>query len=157
LGKQLELIVETPAHSEPVGEVGVPSSGTRARPRTVRQWIWAHRRLCISLLLALGFVLFNVIAYNHARAMTHFPEAGSRHASPPSLARWQKLQLLLTGVTIPRPMNDRTPDDLGLRYETHTFPGRVGADLEVWHVPHASPNGQVILFHGYAASKANLL
>jgi alpha-beta hydrolase superfamily lysophospholipase len=118
---------------------------------------WSHRRLCACLILVFAFLLFNVVCYNHARAMTHFTEAGERTANPESLSRWQKLQILLRGVNVPRPKNDSSPGDLGLPYQTQTFLGDGEADLEAWHVPHPNPKGQVLLFHGYAASKASLL
>jgi alpha-beta hydrolase superfamily lysophospholipase len=120
--------------------------------RWLRSYAW--RGLLLGLLLSFG--LLNVLAYRHARAMTHFVPAGDPPAKPEALSIPQKLAVLFTGVKIPRPSSTLLPQDRGLAYATHTFPGRRGR-LEAWYIPHPRPRGIVLLFHGYAACKAQLL
>src|SRR5262249_49558811 len=88
--------------------------------------------------------------------MTHFAADGSRTPPPERLSAAGKLGVLLTGVRLPRPVNDRTPDQLGLGYETHAIEGGPFA-LEAWYVPCPQPRGTVLLVHGYGGCKAGLL
>jgi hypothetical protein len=89
--------------------------------------------------------------------MTHFVSGGERTSSPESLSFFQKAKVVLGGVNIPRPVNDRTPESLGLRFEVHRFGGSDGNSLEAWSIGHPGSKGIVVLCHGYSASKANLL
>lgn len=120
---------------------------------------WARsrwKRLLFLSLLTL-FLLLNLVAYLHARAMTCFVSQGSKTEAPEKLSWLQKGKVLLTGVTIPRPENHTTPDRVGLSFETVRFPGGDGFELEAWHVPHAGGRALVLMFHGYAGCKADLL
>lgn len=116
------------------------------------------RRVTTGLLVA-AFIAINGVAWLHARAMSRFVRAGERTASPEKLGALAKARVLLTGVTLPRPENRRTPKDVGLAYQTVRFPGAKGIQLEAWFVPTSPPttNGIVQLFHGYGASKESLL
>lgn len=116
-------------------------------------------RLVTASLLVAAFVAANVVAWRHARAMSRFVRTGERTASPEKLGALAKARVLLTGVTLPRPENRRTPTDVGLAYQTVHFPGAKGLRLEAWFMPSAAPttNGIVLLFHGYGASKESLL
>ncbi len=104
-----------------------------------------------------GIALFNVLAYNHAYAMLHFSQHGERTVKPETLSWGQKIKTLLMGVNIPKPINDSTPDDLGLAYETHYFKVDDDIELEAWYMPHPQSKGTVLMFHGYAVSKSSLL
>jgi alpha-beta hydrolase superfamily lysophospholipase len=120
-------------------------------------WIASHPTLAVSLLLLAGFFLaLNVLAYRHAWSMTHFIPSGGWKRKPEVLTRIEKMRALLSGVRLCRPLGDERPDAVGLAYETHTFLGTRGS-LECWYVPHPSPAGLVLLFHGYNACKAKLL
>jgi len=115
----------------------------------------ALRRLALAVLLAGGAL--NVMAYHHARAFTRFAPPGPRTRQPEQLSVFEKVGVLARGARVPRPENRRSPADLGLAYETHVFPGVRDIPLEAWLVPHASPRGTVVLFHGHAASKDSQL
>jgi len=115
-------------------------------------------RLVTTGLLVSAFVGANVVAWLHARAMSRFGRAGERTAPPEKLGAFAKAQVLLTGVTLTRPENRRTPKEAGLEFQTVTFPGAKGIQVEAWFVPGSSTtNGVVLLFHGYGASKESLL
>lgn len=125
-------------------------------PRTPRPW-----RIRAWLLLGLGallFVLTNAVAYRHAHAFLHFSDAAARTAAPEQLDARERVSVLLTGVSLPRPRNARSPADLGLAFETGPVQAADGTRLEAWWVPASGPpRGRALLFHGYGASKDQLL
>lgn len=120
-------------------------------------WIWRHRKLSLGVALLTAFLFLNVVAFLHARAMTHFTTGGARTGNPETLSVWGKAKIFLTGVNIPRPTNRTTPDSLGLPFEVQRFQGAAGQNLEAWFIPRADAKGLVVLFHGYSASKGNVL
>jgi alpha-beta hydrolase superfamily lysophospholipase len=119
-------------------------------------WIWLHPKLTAILFLVLLFLLLNMLAYRHARAMTHFVATGASKRSPESLSALEKVEVLLSGIAIPKPRHLDRPDRVGLAFERHSFPGDAGR-LEAWYVPHVNARGLVLLFHGYTNCKADLL
>jgi alpha-beta hydrolase superfamily lysophospholipase len=120
--------------------------------RFLRSWLKA-------LLLVLGAIAtaINGIAWMHAHKMTHYVDVGQRTGKPESLFWINKLQILLTGVEVPRPVNRQTPQDYGLAYETHRIAVANQTELEAWFMPHSQSRGVAIAFPGYAASKAGIL
>jgi hypothetical protein len=98
----------------------------------------------------------NVMAYAHARAMTHFSPGGVRTPRPELLSPAQKLRVLMTGAILPRPVCRRTPADVGLTFERRTFDAPDGTPLEAWLIPGAR-DAVVVMFHGYADCKDSLL
>jgi hypothetical protein len=103
------------------------------------------------------FLLLNFLGYQHARAMLVFSAGAARTPPIQSLSVWQKLKVLTFGVTVPRPENTGSPQDLGLPSETLRFANDEGANLEGWLLAPPNPKGTVLLFHGYAASRSTLL
>ena len=122
----------------------------------------SHRKLSVALPLLTLFGLLNGLAYWHAYTMTHFVRGDGPQATPgerphpEGMRLLHKIGVLLGGVTLCRPTNRVAPNDLGLPFETYTFPGTVGA-LEAWYIPHPDAQGLVLLFHGYGACKSELL
>ncbi len=123
-------------------------------------WMTEHPTLTVSLCVVTAFALLNLLAYRHARTMTHFASANRKpepwHQRSESLSLFAKVRLALNGLAIKRPGEAIGPDQFDLPYETHTFPGGAG-QLAAWHIPHEQAGGLVVIFHGYAASKAQLL
>ena len=117
-----------------------------------RPWVTA---LVVALLLAA--VLANVLAYAHARSMLHFVSEGQRTKPPEELAWHEKLRVLVVGIDLPHPTNDRSPGDLSLSHAVHRFSTADGLELEGWWIPCASARAVVVLFHGYASTKSALL
>lgn len=99
----------------------------------------------LSRLLACGIVSLNAAAFVAAWGLTHFT---------PRSARFRMLSAVST-VSLPRPENGLRPD-FGLPWTEHTFEGAHDVSLEAWHVPAEPSRGLVVLFHGYADSKARL-
>jgi len=126
-------------------------------------WTAEHPTLTIGLFFLAVFLLLNLLAYRHARTMTHFVPAfphtrlaeSWRDRSEPLSLR-EKVRLAVNGLAIERPAENVRPDGLHLPYEAHSYPGGAG-QLAAWHIPHERAAGRVVLFHGYAASKARLL
>ena len=114
------------------------------------------KKRVISALLA-GFVLLNAMAFMHARAMTRFVTSGTRTPFPEQLTLAQKLGVLFTGVTVPRPQNQRTPQSVGLASIAETFTTTDGQRLGAWRIPAKDPRALVVMHHGYAGAKADLL
>jgi alpha-beta hydrolase superfamily lysophospholipase len=117
------------------------------------------RRLGLGVLAALVLAALglNVVAYRHARAMTRLSARGERTPRPEALSVRQKLRVLATGATLPRPTNERTPADLALEFVSQRFRTADGLELEAWFVPRSEARGTILLFHGYADRKASLL
>lgn len=108
-----------------------------------------------SIILVTAFVAANAAVYLHARAMTHF--VGPSDASPPldAMSTWQRAAVFLIGVRLAKPVNTRTPADVGLPFTTHMIPGNPA--LQAWLLPHERARGLVVMLHGYGAAKASLL
>ena len=102
-------------------------------------------------------LLLNCIAFMQARAMTHFVTTRQRTAKPESLSLVDKMRVVLTGVKLPRPVNQRSPQDFHLTYEIHRIPITEQEFLEAWFIPAQSSQGIVLMFPPYAASKEVLL
>ena len=124
----------------------------RALPSHRRNW-----RKPLAILLILGVVALNSIAWMQAWSMTHYVSSGQRTAPPEQLSLSAKTWTILTGTTVPRPQNDHTPADLNLLYETHKISISEGEFLEAWYIPQPDALGIVLLFPGYAESKESLL
>lgn len=129
-----------------------------AKVKNLLQRFRERWRLVTAGLLVAAFVATNVVAWRHARAMSRFVRSGERTAPPEKLGALAKVRVLLTGVTLTRPENRRTPKDVGLEFQTVRFPGAKGIQVEAWFIAASSAtNGVVLLFHGYGASKDSLL
>jgi alpha-beta hydrolase superfamily lysophospholipase len=121
-------------------------------------WLRSHPKTALGFVLLTVFMLLNVLAYRHAWAMTHFVPEGARTERPEQLSFMKKLTVLCTGVSIPKPRGrGKTPADHGLPFEVHRLAGPGGVELEAWYIPHSRAKGIILMFHGYAGCKANLL
>ena len=121
------------------------------RPRHY-QWLRAFLYL-----LALAIIALNGVAALQARAATHFVAQAPSLEQQLAVPLPQKAWTLLTGVSIPRPVNHATPADHQLPYELRIIPLGSDQQLEAWYVPHPSSRGLVIMFAGYAGVKEGLL
>lgn len=128
-----------------------------SRIRSVTRWMRTHRILSVAIASFVAFVLLNVWTFRHAWAMTHYSSGGKSTIRPEELSPLARARVLLTGINLPRPANDKTPADLELPFETHKIAVPGGIEVEAWHVPHADPRAVVVLFHGYGANKSKLV
>ena len=105
-----------------------------------------------------AFAALNGAARSHAYHMVHFAAPGLARTPHADTLTWpQKALVLVTGVTLPRPVARRTPADLGLAFETLRLPSGPAMTLEAWHVPLKDSRGLAVLLHGYAGEKSQLL
>lgn len=108
-------------------------------------------------MLVVVLVGFNLVVRRHARAFLEFTDGGALTRRPEQLSTREKLDVLISGVRIPKPSNGYSPADVGLAYETVEIETPDGATLSVWVMPASAPKGTVVLFHGYSQSKDSLL
>ena len=113
--------------------------------------------ILIILLVFSGFFLLNLFAYNHAHSMLYYSQNSRGTKSPEDLSFFNKINVLVTGVTMPRPRGIRTPQSVGLAYNEITIPGSQGIQLGAWYCPVENSEKIVILFHGYSSDKSSLL
>ena len=120
-------------------------------------WVRRHPFYSGLIVFACGFAALNAMAYQHARAMIWFVPDGLKTRPPRELSLLDKARVLMTGVRVPRPANDGTPADHHLESAIRLVPVDDDIHLETWWIPAEAPVGTVILFHGYAGSKSDLL
>src|SRR4029077_15842817 len=89
------------------------------RLRSAGRWMRTHRRRTAVIAIFGAFALLNAWAYRHAWAMTHYSSGGKSTIRPEAMSVCGRVRVLLTGVNLPRPVNSRTPSDVGLPFETH--------------------------------------
>ena len=111
----------------------------------------------LAVILTLVVIAGNILAYLQAWKMTHFAPTGTRTARPESLTLPQKLIVILTGISLPKPSNSTTPTARGMEYVTVHLNADNGNQLSVWCIPADNPKGCIAMFHGYASSKAEQL
>jgi len=118
----------------------------------------AVRRIAVATAFVVaGIVALNLLAYNHARAMLHFTTGGDRTSKPEALGLRQKAKVLLAGVNIPRPIGRIPPSDLAPDCRPLTIDAPDGITLDAWYCDRGKTTPLVMLFHGYAAEKTELL
>jgi alpha-beta hydrolase superfamily lysophospholipase len=95
----------------------------------------------------------NILAFFHAYTFTHFSTPNKiKTASPDKLNLLTKVKTIFLGISNPRPENTIYPTQ---KYQTITL--QSNKKIEIWTINTPHPKGTVILFHGYGASKSNLL
>ena len=117
------------------------------------------RRLLLLLLLLLlaAFGLLNLCAWHQARTMLHYAPDGSRTPSPEDLSPAAKLRLLLTGVNLPRPADERPPSSLATNARVLSIAVPGGVDLCAWLALRGPEAPLAVFFHGYSTDKTRLL
>lgn len=103
-------------------------------------------------------VAFNALAFRHAWAFTHPGPPSAARIDPRRLSTSDRIRMVVTGIPLARPRNERSPRDVGLSFQTHIVPGE-GArpPLEAWFIPGADATTVALLFHGHGGSKSELL
>ena len=120
-----------------------------SRPRTLKRWL---SRLAVLLLT--GVLALNVLAYRHARSMMRFSSIPGRTAQPERLSFGGKLDVLWSGVNLPRPASSTPPTSLGPSARAVLIPGPGKIHLGAWHCSGGTNSPTVLLFHGYGGEKA---
>jgi alpha-beta hydrolase superfamily lysophospholipase len=99
------------------------------------------------------FIIMNVVAFFHAYKFTHFTTtAVLKTKDAKHLSIGGKLKALFFGIDNPRPANTNLPVQ---SFETIVL--QSNKKLECWLIKADAAKGTVILFHGYSASKSQML
>lgn len=108
-----------------------PSSRADSGSRNHR---WRRRLLFVSLFLLISL---NASTYLAAYTLTHVHDPG----------QW--------GLSFPKPLNIRTPQERGLSYSTHRLPINSSDWLEAWLIPATGTpsQGTVVMFPGNRSTK----
>jgi alpha-beta hydrolase superfamily lysophospholipase len=115
-----------------------------------RRWKW------IASIGIAALVGLNLLAFMHARSFTHYAVTSSEKKKADRLDWRERLEVLLTGPTVPRPAIKRKPP-FWTSYSTHTISSTDGVKLEAWYFEQKNAPAVVVMFHGYGASKSSLL
>lgn len=110
---------------------------------------WIKRAL---LAVAILFILANIMAFLHARKFTHFDPVVTERLDPSRLSFTSKIGILLTGVSLPRPVNKQLPDR---PYEV--VPLQSNKKIVCWAMKVPAAKGTVVLCHGYGGEKSDML
>ena len=118
----------------------------------------SHRAIAIAAVLFLaGFAALNGLAYRHARAMLRYSAGGARTDKPEALSPFAKLRVLLAGVNLPRPTDERPPAVLASNAYALAIDVPGGIRLSAWYVDRGADAPLAIFFHGYSVEKTRLL
>lgn len=109
------------------------------------------------VLVVLLAVVFNIVAFYHAYRMTHYAMAGTQTNRPEDLSRLHKAIVLFTGITVPRPRIQQSPEAFDLPYREFDLDTTDGVRLHGWRMDVRDSNDVMIFFHGYAAAKDSML
>jgi pimeloyl-ACP methyl ester carboxylesterase len=112
---------------------------------------------CIGLLLLLGFLILNILAYNHARAMMNYSSKGYHTQQPENLSLFSRMKILFAGVNVPRPTTHQSPLELGFECDSIEIHFSETIRLSAWYHNQKNESPLVILFHGYAGEKSSML
>ncbi len=113
--------------------------------------------MLLALAILTGFLGLNILAYQHAWAMLRFVPGGSRTSQPEALSWAQKIAVLFTGVSLPRPQTNLPPATLAPECQAVEIPGANGIRLGAWFCLGTRTNEFVLLFHGYGGEKSGTL
>jgi uncharacterized protein len=104
-----------------------------------------------------GFIAVNGAAFMMAWSMTHYDVPTARTTRIAQVSGWEKAKLLLSGPTVRRQRNERTPANVGMDFSVERFAGSHGLSIEAWRIEGQPGKPVVLMFPGYAASKDTLL
>lgn len=113
----------------------------------------AIRKANIFRLIVLAIIAMNIVAFFHAYKFTHFTDDNKTRTDPKELTFFGKLVTLAFGVDNPRPLNTTKP---ARPFMTLVIP-HARDTIECWYVPVDSSKGTVLIFHGYAGNKSQMV
>jgi alpha-beta hydrolase superfamily lysophospholipase len=107
-------------------------------------------------LAAALFLLMNVMVWNQARSMVTLVEGAPPPGDPLRLSTGEKLRLVWSGATLPKPRAPRTAAEAGLDAAPVELRPADGPTLWAEHVRTPAPKGTLVLLHGYLGTGAQL-
>ena len=109
-----------------------------------------YKQLGYTLLFV--FIVMNIVTFFHAYKFTHFANTGAPKTKPENLTTSQKAGILLFGVNNPKPVNKQVPSQ---KFTTLHLKSNV--TIECWSIKTPNAKGTVVLFHGYAGKKSDMI
>ena len=102
--------------------------------------------------LALIFIIMNIIAWFHSYKFTHFSNNLSTKIKPEKLTVTQKAGIILFGINNPRPVTAQLPSQpfKNIRLKSNKI-------IECWSISTKNAKGTVALFHGYGGNKSQMI
>lgn len=100
----------------------------------------------------MGIIGLTVISYIHAYRFTHFSDTSSPRTDPKTLSVYDKIGIIFTGIQNPRQQDTLLPS---VPYQTYIMKGE--KELESWYMSHPESKGLILLYHGYAGNKSQML
>jgi alpha-beta hydrolase superfamily lysophospholipase len=116
------------------------------------------RRLAVATaaLSAAALLLTNVMVWNQARSMVTLVEGAPPPGDPLRLSTGEKLRLVWSGATLPKPRAPRTAAEAELDAVPVELQPLGGPKLWAEHVRTPAPKGTLVLLHGYLGTGAQL-
>lgn len=109
----------------------------------------------INRYIAVAFIIINILMAIYAYSFTHVVENSKPISKELNYSLWDKIKMVFTGVTLPRPQSETIP---ARTYNTIKIPADQNRYLEAWTIKTDSVSkGMVILYHGYMDEKSKLL
>src|SRR5688572_17168558 len=105
------------------------------------------------LLAFLALIALNIIAFFHAYNFTHFSDGNKSRTDPKDFTFFGRLKTLAFGVDNPRPVNTHKP---ARPFETLLI-SHGNDTIECWRIPIEDSKGTVLIFHGYAGNKSQMI
>ena len=87
--------------------------------------------------------------------MMFFADGGSKTPAANHLSLSEKALVLLTGVRLSHIGDSVTPESRHMTYAVVRIPTR-DSFLEAWTITAQASRGNILMFHGYGASKSSL-
>lgn len=106
----------------------------------------------LSVTFIVVFLLANIMAFFHARKFTHFDQEVTQRVDPSKVPFLQKLKIMFTGVSLPRPVTRCEPSR---PYKTIMLQSNVR--IACWEMIVDQAKGTVVLCHGYGGEKSDML
>ena len=98
------------------------------------------------------FLFLNVIAALHAYKFTHFSLDTQERTEARSLTMGEKLIILFTGISNPKPANIKTPH---VPYQHVVLNGR--GKIDCWVLNRDAAKGTILVFHGFSGEKSGMI
>ena len=108
----------------------------------------------MKILFAIGvflFILINIMAFFHAYRFTHFSKSATATSVLPN-GFWSKIKLIVFGVANPKPVAQQMPSN---PYQSLIIAGKT--PTHAWFFKTENAKGTVLIAHGYASQKSNML
>ncbi|MCD4655774.1 hypothetical protein K8T06_17780, partial [bacterium] len=73
------------------------------------------------------------------------------------LTIFDKITVLIHGISLPRPISRRTPAEKGLSWQELTIDCADNQHLSAWYIPAENSRNLAVLYHGYCGEKSSML